>query len=65
MTGGGYKIIGTALSPMHSVRAMLDFAAKNKIYPLIEKFPMSQAGLTDAFNKLIDGKMRYRGVLAW
>jgi D-arabinose 1-dehydrogenase-like Zn-dependent alcohol dehydrogenase len=42
---------------------MLAFAAKNGIKPQIEKFPMTQAGITEAMQKLRDGGMRYRGVL--
>jgi len=42
---------------------MLKFAATHNIKPQIETFPMTQAGVTEAMQKLRDGKMRYRGVL--
>jgi D-arabinose 1-dehydrogenase-like Zn-dependent alcohol dehydrogenase len=45
------------------MKAMMDFVAKHGIRPQIEKFPMTQKGVTDAMQKLKDGKMRYRGVV--
>ncbi|TVY52521.1 putative formaldehyde dehydrogenase AdhA [Lachnellula cervina] len=63
LIGGFLSVIGSGLAPTASVRAMLNFAAKNGIKPQIEKFPMTQAGVTEAMQKLRDGKMRYRGVL--
>ncbi|KAH7322609.1 NADP-dependent alcohol dehydrogenase [Stachybotrys elegans] len=59
----GYQIIGSNLAPTYSVKDMLAFAAKNNIRPQIEKFPMTDSGITEAMKKLRDGKMRYRGVV--
>jgi len=42
---------------------MLAFAAKHGIKPQIERFPMTHDGVTEAMQKLREGKMRYRGVL--
>jgi D-arabinose 1-dehydrogenase-like Zn-dependent alcohol dehydrogenase len=56
-------VSGSALAPTASIRAMLAFAAKHGIKPQIEKFPLTQVGVTEAMQKLRDGKMRYRGVL--
>lgn len=42
---------------------MLTFAAHHQIKPMIEEFPMTEAGITEAMKKLADGKMRYRGVV--
>lgn len=44
---------------------MVDFAARNKIYCIKEKFPMTVEGVTTAMDKLKEGKMRYRAVLSW
>jgi D-arabinose 1-dehydrogenase-like Zn-dependent alcohol dehydrogenase len=63
LIAGGLTVIGYGLAPTASVRAMLAFAAKHGIKPQIEKFPMTQDGVTEAMQKLRDGKMRYRGVL--
>ena len=57
------RVTGSGLAPIASHRAMLAFAAKHGIKPQIEKFPMTQIGVTEAMQKLRDGKMRYRGVL--
>lgn len=42
---------------------MLDFVARHKIYPMIEEFPMTVEGLTEAFSKIEEGSVRYRAVL--
>ena len=44
---------------------MLEFADRNNVRPMIEKFPMSEEGINEAIQKLKDGKIRYRGVLSW
>ncbi|KAK1760377.1 NADP-dependent alcohol dehydrogenase [Echria macrotheca] len=56
-------VIGSAVAPTASIRAMLRFVAKQEVRPIIEKFPMTQAGVIEAMTKLREGKMRYRGVL--
>ncbi|TVY42578.1 putative formaldehyde dehydrogenase [Lachnellula occidentalis] len=63
LIGGFLSVIGSGLAPTASTQAMLAFAAKNGVKPQIEKFPMTQVGVTEAMQKLRDGKMRYRGVL--
>lgn len=42
---------------------MLDFAARHNIQPIIQKFPMTVAGVEEALDIVQAGKMRYRGVL--
>jgi D-arabinose 1-dehydrogenase-like Zn-dependent alcohol dehydrogenase len=59
----GYSIIGSGGAHPQSIKAMLRFVAKHGIKPVIEKFPMTQQGITEAMKKLEDGKMRYRGVV--
>jgi alcohol/geraniol dehydrogenase (NADP+) len=41
--------------------SMLDFAARHKIAPQVEHFPLSR--VNDAFSHLAAGKARYRVVL--
>ncbi|KAI9291807.1 putative mannitol dehydrogenase [Neoconidiobolus thromboides FSU 785] len=55
--GIGGSIIG---SP-DQIRKMLDFAAKHKVYPWIEKYPMDKCN--EAIKLVRDGKVRYRVVL--
>ena len=57
------QLVGSTGAQKASVDAMMDFAAAHGIKPQIEKFPMTQKGVTDAMQKLRDGKMRYRGVV--
>ncbi|KAH8175447.1 zinc-binding dehydrogenase domain-containing protein [Sarocladium implicatum] len=56
-------IVGTTTASVGGTRDMLAFAAEHDVKPLIEKFPMTQSGVTEAMQKLRNGKMRYRGVL--
>lgn len=42
---------------------MLEFAARHNIQAQIEEFPMTEEGITEAFDKLDAGKLRYRAVL--
>jgi D-arabinose 1-dehydrogenase-like Zn-dependent alcohol dehydrogenase len=59
----GYSIIGSGGAHPQSIKAMLRFCAKHDIKPVVEKFPMTRQGVTEAMKKLEEGKMRYRGVL--
>lgn len=45
------------------VREMIEFAGLHGIKLIIEEFPMTVEGITEAMEKLKAGKMRYRGVL--
>jgi D-arabinose 1-dehydrogenase-like Zn-dependent alcohol dehydrogenase len=63
LIAGGPITSGPCMLRIASVRAMPAFAAKHDIKPQIEKFPMTQNGITEAMQKRRDGKMRYRGVL--
>ena len=59
----GYQIIGSAGAHAQSLKDMLEFCAKHDVKPQIETFSMTQKGITDAMQKLRDGKMRYRAVV--
>lgn len=61
----GHQIIASTEASKRSHVDMLEFAARNKIKPFVEKFPMTEAGLQEAFARLENGQMRYRGVLEW
>lgn len=60
---GNFSVLGIGTAQIASIQAMLNFAAKHNVRPQIEKFPLNKGGITDAMQKLRDGKMRYRGVL--
>ena len=42
---------------------MLKFAARHKIKPIIEEFPMTVEGINAAYDKLENGTIRYRAVM--
>jgi D-arabinose 1-dehydrogenase-like Zn-dependent alcohol dehydrogenase len=57
------SIRGSLVAARQVSRDMLAFAALHNIKPIIEKFPMTQVGITEAMKKLEEGHMRYRGVV--
>ncbi|KAJ9258807.1 hypothetical protein DTO212C5_8679 [Paecilomyces variotii] len=61
----GQRIIGSCVCSQFLQDKALDFAARNKIYVVAERFPMTLEGVTACVEKLASGKMRYRGVLSW
>ncbi|KAJ7451805.1 chaperonin 10-like protein [Mycena galericulata] len=60
---GGFKIQGSIVAARSVHKRMLDFAARNNVAPLIERFPLTKAGVEDGMARLRDGKVRYRAVL--
>ena len=58
------SIHGALTSKPEQVDYMLEFAASKGVRPIVEKFPMTEDGVTQAIGKLVSGKIRYRGVLA-
>ncbi|MBX9811697.1 MAG: NAD(P)-dependent alcohol dehydrogenase [Burkholderiales bacterium] len=58
---GQQSISGSPTGPRSAIDAMLAFAARHKITPQVEHFPMSQ--VNDAMEHLRTGKARYRIVL--
>nr|GAT60609.1 predicted protein [Mycena chlorophos] len=59
----GIRVQGSIVASRASHRRMIEFAARNDIKPIIEKFPMSKAGVEQSMQKLREGKVRYRAVL--
>ncbi|MDR2993071.1 MAG: NAD(P)-dependent alcohol dehydrogenase [Bacillus cereus] len=54
-------LTGSAIGSIHELEHTLEFAAKHKVYPLIQEFPMSQ--VNEGVQYVRDGKVRYRVVL--
>lgn len=61
----GHRLISSTEASKRNHIDMLGFAARNKIKPFVEMFPMTEVGLQEAFARLESGQMRYRGVLEW
>ncbi|KAK5133751.1 hypothetical protein LTR08_007401 [Meristemomyces frigidus] len=59
----GITVQGMIVASRYIHQRMLDFAALHNIAPIIERFPMTEKGITDAMAKLDSGEMRYRAVL--
>lgn len=60
---GGLKVQGSLVAARQIHREMLNFAAVHDIRPMIQTFPLSVEGISEAFETLESGRMRYRGVL--
>jgi D-arabinose 1-dehydrogenase-like Zn-dependent alcohol dehydrogenase len=59
----GLQVQGSFIAARHLHRKMLDFAAYHDIKPVLQKWPMNVEGITEAFKRLDENTMRYRGVL--
>ena len=59
----GLRVQASLVASRYVQQRMLAFAAQHQIKPIVEKFPMTEKGITDAMEKLNNGQMRYRGVL--
>lgn len=57
----GLSISSGPVGSTYQSKLMLDFAAKKKIAPIVEKFPVSEAN--KAMGKVVDGSIRFRAVL--
>ncbi|KAH0282120.1 GroES-like protein [Aureobasidium namibiae CBS 147.97] len=59
----GHRIIASTEASRQNHLAMIQFAARHRITPWVERFLMTEDGLKTAFDRLEKGEMRYRGVL--
>lgn len=59
----GHKLIASTEASHQNHFEMLEFAARHNIEPVVEIFSMTLEGAAQAFQRLEEGKMRYRGVL--
>lgn len=61
--GKEISIHGACTSKPSEFDAMIDFASKQGVRPIVEEFPMTEEGAAKAVSKLSDGSIRYRAVL--
>jgi uncharacterized zinc-type alcohol dehydrogenase-like protein len=61
LIGGQRAVSGSPVGSPAAIATMLEFAARHRIKPVIEEFPMEQ--VNDALDHLRSGKARYRIVL--
>ncbi|KAI1467588.1 GroES-like protein [Daldinia caldariorum] len=58
----GVTIQGSVIASRYIHKRMLDFAALHKIKPVVQIFPMTEAGIKEAMEKLDQGKVHFRAV---
>lgn len=63
LMGSAINVQGTVCGRRHSFISMFSFAAQHGIKPWIEKFPFTKEGITEAFERIENGTLRYRAVL--
>lgn len=59
----GISVQGSLVAPRYLHRDMLEFAAQHQIKPVVETFPLTEAGIQEAMDKLDRGEVTYRAVL--
>lgn len=59
----GFTVQGSVVASRYIHKRMLEFAALHKIRPVVEVFPMSEAGIKEALEKLESGQIYFRAVL--
>ncbi|KAJ6498880.1 putative NADP-dependent alcohol dehydrogenase C 2 [Mycena sanguinolenta] len=59
----GLRIQGSVGVARSVYERMFEFALRNRVAPVIEKFPLTRRGVEEGMRWLREGKMRYRGVL--
>ncbi|RDW59935.1 alcohol dehydrogenase-1 [Coleophoma cylindrospora] len=59
----GIRVQGSFIAARYLHRKMLEFAAFHDIKPVVQKWPMTVQGIDEAFKRLDENSMRYRGVL--
>ncbi|KAJ7646971.1 chaperonin 10-like protein [Roridomyces roridus] len=59
----GITLQGSIICSRATHKRMLNFAARNKIEPVVELFPLTKSGVEEGMGRLREGKVRYRAVL--
>ncbi|GAB7358763.1 hypothetical protein MBLNU230_g3990t1 [Neophaeotheca triangularis] len=59
----GIAIQGSVVAPRHLHNKMIQFSAQHGIKPVIQKYPMTEQGITQAMDDLDGGKVHFRAVL--
>ncbi|KAJ7617224.1 putative NADP-dependent alcohol dehydrogenase C 2 [Roridomyces roridus] len=59
----GINLQGSAVASRSVQKRMLEFAARHKVEPIVELFPLTKGGVEEGMQRLRDGKVRYRAVL--
>jgi len=57
------KIFGSQIGGIKETQEMLDYSVANGIYPEVEILPADAQTITDAYQKVVDGKVKFRYVI--
>lgn len=60
---GNRKIFGSQIGGIKETQEMLDYSDAHNIYPDVEIIPAEGQVITDAYQKVVDGKVKYRYVI--
>ncbi|RFU31121.1 hypothetical protein B7463_g5204, partial [Scytalidium lignicola] len=63
LSTAGIRVQGSFIAARNLHQKMLEFSAYHDIKPVIQKWPMSEEGINEAFKRLDENSMRYRGVI--
>jgi D-arabinose 1-dehydrogenase-like Zn-dependent alcohol dehydrogenase len=63
MTAHSYQVVGSAHNGPEFLAEALDIVASGAVRPMIEVFPKEKVG--DAYQKLLDGQLRFRAVIQY
>lgn len=57
------KVYGSLIGGIAETQEMLDYSVANHIYPEVEIINADGRSLDDAYNKIVDGKVKFRYVI--
>ena len=60
---GSRKVFGSQIGGIKETQEMLDYSVANNIYPEVEIIKADGAAITDAYQKVLDGKVKFRYVI--
>jgi len=60
---GNRKVFGSQIGGIRETQEMLDYSVSNNLYPEVEIIPATAASIENAYQNILDGKVKYRYVI--
>ena len=60
---GSKKLFGSLIGGIKETQEMLNYSIENNIYPTVEIIKADAKTISDAYRKVIDGKVKFRYVI--
>ncbi len=60
---GNRKVFGSQIGGIKETQEMLDYSIKNNIYPEVEIISATSQSIEEAYQKVLDGKVKFRYVI--